>query len=425
MELKKLLDAMKELVASRSAQAAKIPTAANNAELDSIETELRKIDLQIAETRRQIDSMQAGDPAERSEDGEPDRRSFVPLATYRNGGTTNEEGTEDIFGSMEYRKAFRNYIVSGTPLPEKFRQTEQRDDALTVVGDVGAVIPTTIMNKVIQDLTIEGKILSRVTQTSVQGGVAYPISEILPEAHWLESEEVVSDEQKVKMSAKLTFGYHVLEAKVGVGLLSATVTLPIFETTMVVQLKKAMIKAIETAIISGTGSGQPLGITKYALPATQKITFTDANIGTVKQWAKVEAAIPEAYEDGTIYLMSKNTWESHLNGMTDTTGQKIGLGKINEKGQKILNGREVLTVDKFPSFDSATTGDVFGAVVNLDEYLLNSNLSMYYKKYFNEDKNKWIHKALMIVDGKMAIGEVGEGENKKLVGAKGLLYLVK
>ena len=51
---------------------------------------------------------------------------------------------------------------------------------------------------------------------------------------------------------------------------------------------------------------------------------------------------------------------------------------------------------------------------------------MYYKKYFNEDTNKWVHKSLMIVDGKMAIGEIGTNQrSKKLVGAKGLLYLKK
>lgn len=421
---------LKELIEKRNATIARVATATTGEELDTIELELRKLDVQIADLEARGANDPENDPAARGEDGaaggqEPEQRKFNPLASYRNGTPNNQEDGDDLFGSMEYRKAFRNYIVSGTPIPEKFRQTEQRADSLTVVGDVGAVIPTTIMSKVIEDLTVEGKLISRITQTSVQGGIAYPISEIMPEAHWLESEEAVSDEQKAKMEAKLTFQYHVLEAKVGVGLLTATVTLPVFESTLVTQLKKAMIKAIETSIISGTGSGQPLGITKYALPEEQKITFTSANIGTVKQWAKVEAAIPEAYEDGVVYLMSKATWEEYLNGMTDANGQKIGLGKINERGQKILNGREVITLDKFPSFNSAQTGDIFGCVVNLSEYLLNSNLSMYYKKYFNEDKNKWIHKALMIVDGKMAIGTVGEGETAKLVGAKGLIYLVK
>ena len=108
--------------------------------------------------------------------------------------------------------------------------------------------------------------------------------------------------------------------------------------------------------------------------------------------------------------------------MTDTTGQKIGLGKINESGQKILNGRPVITTDELPSYDAAADGDIFGILVNLKEYCLNSNLAMYYKKYFDEDKNKWVHKALTIVDGKMPIGNDSNG---KLVGAKGLIYLTK
>ena len=108
--------------------------------------------------------------------------------------------------------------------------------------------------------------------------------------------------------------------------------------------------------------------------------------------------------------------------MVDTTGQKIGLGRINEKGQKILNGREVLTTDQLPSYDAVEAGGLFGLLINLEEYCLNSNLAMYYKKYFDEDKNKWIHKALMIADGKMP---VGEDTKKNLVGAKGMVYLKK
>ena len=61
-------------------------------------------------------------------------------------------------------------------------------------------------------------------------------------------------------------------------------------------------------------------------------------------------------------------------------------------------------------------------VVDLSQYMLNSNLAMYFKKYFNEDTNKWIYKTLMIVDGKMTAGNDSTG---KLVGAKGLLYLKK
>lgn len=420
-----------QLTEKRKTLVSQIDGAETRDALDKLELDLRKVDLQIADLNAQIaveeNSNPTNNPATRNASGANPEGQLNPLGTYGAGtasGGVDNRGVEDMFSTMEYRNAFKDFIVKGTPIPDKFIQ--KRTNELTTVADIGAVIPTTILNQVIEDMTVEGKILSRITQTAFQGGIAIPISEVNPTATWLESEAVVSAEQKAKMDAKLTFSYHVLEAKIAIGLLSATVSLSIFEATVIKQLKKAMTKALETAIVSGTGSGQPLGFTKHSLLPSGQIVTMDANsIGKVVTWAGVEAKIPEAAEDSVIYIMNKATWEKYLNGMVDTTGQKIGLGKINEKGQKILNGREVLTTDKLPSFDTASSGDVFGAVVDLSQYMLNSNLAMYYKKYFNEDTNKWIHKALMIADGKMAIGTIGETGSQELVGAEGLIYLKK
>ncbi len=391
-------------------------------ELKGINAELDSINGEISELRSMVNSMNGNEDNHLV--SEPEQRNFNPIATYSMGDTPQKRSEdEDVFATLEYRKAFKDYVMNGKPIPSEMRsQANLRANEMTVVGDIGAVIPTTIWNQVIEDLSVEGKIISRITQTSIQGGIDVPLSDINPVATWLADENTVSDEQKAEMKAKISFSYHVLEAKVAISLLSATISLPVFEATVVRQLKKAVIRAIETAIMAGTGVGQPLGITKYnQLPAEQQIEMTPDNISTVTQWASVEAKIPEAYEDSVIYVMSKATWEAHLNGMVDAVGQKIGLGKINEKGQKILNGREVLTVDLLPSFDQAQQGDIFALVVDLSKYMLNSNLAMYYKKYFDEDKNKWIHKVLTIADGKMMIGEV----NGKLVGAKGLLYIKK
>lgn len=423
MNLEQLLEEARE---QRKALYESIKTAANAEELDKIELDIRKKDIEIKTLEKRLTSEGSDDslddPAARNYNNE--QRNFNPLFSYRSNNVDNSNiENEDMYGSLEYRQAFRNYVVNGTPIPEKFKNTEQRADSLTTVTDVSAVIPTTIMNKVIEDLTVEGKIISRITQTQFQGGVDIPISEIMPDATWLSSESVASDEQKAKMEAKVSFGYHVLEAKVAIGLLTATVSLGIFESTVVKQLKKAMIKAIESAIVSGTGSGQPLGFTKYELPEKQVIEMAANQIGTVKGWAQVEAAVGEAYdEDPLVYMMNKQTWEMHVNSMVSTTGQKIGLGRIDEKGRKILNGREVFITDKLPGYDNADAGAIFGVLVNLEQYLLNSNLSMYYKKYFDEDKNKWIHKALMICDGKMAMGK---DSKNNLVGAGGLIYIKK
>lgn len=426
---------LKQAIEKRKALYESIKKAATNEELDKIELDIRKADIEIKTLEEQIqaeanDEGNGEDPSIRNLGDDPETRGgFQPLSTYRRSaqpGTNNDAGeNDDIYSSMEYRQAFKNYVVNGTPIPEQFR-AEERADSLTVVGNVAAVIPTTIMNRVIEDLTVEGKILSRITQTSFQGGVEIPISEVNPTATWLESEETDSDEQKVKMEAKIKFTYHVLEAKVAVGLLSSTISLAVFETTIVKNLKKAMIRALEKAIVSGTGSGQPKGFTKYTLPTSQVVTMTTAEMGTVKGWAKAEAAIDEAHDsDPLVYAMNKTTWDTYVNSMVDSNGQKIGLGRLDEKGRKILNGREVFITDQIKGMDAASEGDIVGALVNLEDYLLNSNLAMYYKKWFDEDTNKWKHKALMIADGQMAVGEVGTGGNKKLVGAGGLVYIKK
>lgn len=426
--MKKKLETMLQKKEARKGELVeRSKTSEDVVELRSIHAEMEGLNDEITELRGMLSALQDETPqGTPPTPEEPQARSFNPIATYSLGNNQqikrNQE--EDIYSTVEYRMAFMNYVTKGTPIPEEFRMQldESRSNELTVVGDVAAVIPTNLLNKVIEDITVEGKILARVTQTSYKGGVEIPISEINPVATWLNDEKDLSDEQKGKMEAKVTFSYHVLEAKVALGLLTATVSLPIFEATIVKQLKKAMLRSIEESIVEGSGSGKPLGFTKLTLPEDQVIEFTEDTIGTVKQWAEAEAAIPEAHEDAVIYLMSKKTWEKYLNGMTDASGQKIGLGKINEKGQKIINGREVLVTDRFLGFDKCGEGDIFGAIVDLSQYMLNSNLAMYYKRYFNEDTNKWIHKALMIVDGKMAAGNDSTG---KLVGAEGLIYLKK
>lgn len=248
MNLEKLSQLINSKTDRRTQLAQRAQTTESMEEFRGLESEIATLDEEITELRNLYDSL-SGATNEDWQQNDAGQRSatdgvvggFNPIATYSTGAANENRGEEDMFSSLEYRQAFRNYVVNGTPIPEKFK-TEKRSDQLTTVGDIGAVIPTTILNQVIEDMTVEGKILSRVTQTSYQGGISIPISEVMPEATWLADENTVSAEQKAKMDAKITFGYHVLEAKVAIGLLTATVSLPVFEATVVKQLKKAMIR---------------------------------------------------------------------------------------------------------------------------------------------------------------------------------------
>ncbi|MDF2546139.1 MAG: phage major capsid protein family [Anaerosolibacter sp.] len=397
---------LKDLREKRKAALEGIKTAATQAELDKAELDIRKLDFEIKEAEAQLEEEKRAAESARTDainNGQrmdPEQRNFNPIAgAHFQQQQQQRSGEEDPYDTMEYRMAFRNYVVNGTPIPANL--CEKRADSLTVVADTGAVIPTTIMNRVIEEAQATGMILSRITQTNYQGGVKIPISEIRPTATWI-NETVVSDEQKMSMEASVEFSYYLLECKVGLSLLSSAVSLPVFENTIVNNIKTAMIKAIEVAVISGEGVASPKGIIKTAIPGERQINLTSDEINTIPGWAKVEAAMPLAYEAEAIYLMAKATWEKYINGAVDANGQRLGFTGIDGKLKRFLNGREVILVDYLPSFDAAADGDVFAALVNLKEYLLNSNLAMTYKKYFDEDKNKWVHKSLLIADGKMA-----------------------
>ena len=66
-------------------------------------------------------------------------------------------------------------------------------------------------------------------------------------------------------------------------------------------------------------------------------------------------------------------------------------------------GKEVILVepDILADFDTAGTGEAWGLYFKPSDYAINSNLQLGFKRYFNDDTNKWVNKGLCILDGKM------------------------
>ena len=89
---------------------------------------------------------------------------------------------------LEYRKQFMNYVLKGTPI-----RMENADET-TVTTDVGSVIPTTIINRIVEKIETTGNILAKVTRTFYKGGVSVPTSSAKPEATWT-TERGTTDKQ--------------------------------------------------------------------------------------------------------------------------------------------------------------------------------------------------------------------------------------
>lgn len=300
---------------------------------------------------------------------------------------------------MEYRKAFMNFVLKGTQIPADFRN----GDAYTTTSDVGAAIPNTIINKIIEKLENIGGVYAKLTKTFYKGGVSVPTSAAKPVATWT-TERGGSDKQK-KALGSITFTYHKLRCVVAVSIAVDTVTLEVFESTLAKNIADAMVKAIEDAAFNGAGaaSNQPEGILTKEVPEGQTIDITEGSDPSYQDLCKAEGALQDAYEVGTEWYMKKATFYNKFVAMTDENGQPIARVNIGVSGrpEPSLLGRKVNFVDYVPAFAKTVEKDTpFACMFNFADYILNTNLQVTIKEYEDHETDDQIKKAIMLVDGK-------------------------
>lgn len=298
-----------------------------------------------------------------------------------------------------YRNAFMSFVLEGKEIPMDLRNA----DAYTTTTDVSAVIPNTILDRIIEKIETTGKILSKVTRTFYKGGVTVPTSAAKPVATWT-TERGKTDKQN-KTLGSITFTYYKLKCVVAVSLTVDTVTLDVFERTLAANVAEAMVKALEQAIISGTGSGQPKGILAETAPAKQNINIVAAKSITYADLCAAEAALPGEY-DTAEWAMTKKTYFSQIVAMVDANGQPIARTNVGIDGKpeyRIL-GRPVNFVSSeymADYADSVTADTVVAFMFKFSDYILNTNMNITVTHYDDHDTDDKMTKAVMLADGKV------------------------
>ena len=307
------------------------------------------------------------------------------------------QGPADVYDSAEYRKAFMDYTLRGKAFPANLRDAAES----TTTPDVGAVIPTTIAQRIVEKMESIGMILPLVTHTAYQGGVSIPTSAVKPVATWV-AEGAGSDTQK-KTTGNITFGYYKLRCAISLSLETSVVTLGFFETAFVNSVSEAMVKAQEQTIISGTGSGQPKGILTETAPDGQNVDITATGKIDYSTLVDAEAALPLAYENGAVWFMTKKTFMKFI-GMVDSAKQPIARVNygINGAPERTLLGRRVVLNDYMPSYaDTVTSDTVVAFLFRPEDYVLNTNYAVTIKRYEDNETDDQVTKAIMLVDGKV------------------------
>lgn len=374
--------------------------------------EVRSINEQIADINDQLADI-ADDLAYLAED---ETRSAPPAdAKLVNGevvasfkAPTEEKRDEKPTATMEYRKAFMAFVQHGTPVPAELRA----GDAIST-KETAPAIPLTIMNEVINTVRKRyGNLYAKVRKLSVPGGVEIPIGALQADFKWI-NESTVSPRQKIGQLGKVQFSYHTGEIRVAQTFLSNLLTLDAFEAEIAQVIAIAYLKAMDNAIVNGTGDGMPLGILNDSrvLATGNAVEMTSADMSDWTKWRKnFFAKLPLGYRGGE-FIFSVATVDACLETMADSNNNPIfrqatGL-EVNDGDAMNPNGRffgrniSLVEPDILPDFDTASANDIIGIYWQPREYAINENFAFTMRRYFDEETNEWVDKALVVVDGKV------------------------
>ena len=408
--MKKILQKrMARLIAKKAKLVERSNASTDVAEVRAINEELTELNEDIADLQEQIDAMPDEDEQRSAEPpAGAEMRGGNPMGAFAQ-NVTKDKKDEEPYSSMEYRMAFKDYVQRGTPIPADVLQRAGGDKGTTVTGDIGMIIPMTIMNEFIKDVSkVYGQVYSKVRKLNVKGGIKFPISKLKAKFTWI-TETTVSDKQKAgDIKDYVEFSYNIGEIRVAETLLAQVVSLALFESEITRIMVEAYVETMDKVIIAGTGSGQPLGITKDER-VTNVVEFTAAQFADWKAWrTNLFCKIPLSKRGQGEFLFTAATVESNLLTMTDGNNRPIfkeatELTVTDSSTGGRFYGREVTLVepDVLADFDTAESGDIVGIYWIPNDYAINTNLEFGMKRYFDDDTNEWINKGLTIVDGKI------------------------
>ena len=412
MNRKKALEKrMQRLLAKKQKLAERCNASSDVNEVRELTEALEDVNAEIDETNEELDAIAE---EERSAQAQAEKRDAVPAnATLVNGNVVgsfaqksdNTQERSNVLESMEYRQAFKDYVQNGTPIPAELRNGE----AIST-NETGTAIPMTIMNEVINTVRKRyGNLYSKVSKLNIKGGVEFPIGALQASFKWI-NESTVSPRQKTDKLGKVSFNYHTAEIRVAQTFLSQILTLSSFEQKLTEIIAVAYLEAMDYGIVNGSGDGTMLGILNDSR-VTNVIEMTANDISDWTKWRKnFFAKLPLGYRSGE-FIFAASTVDAYLETMADNnnnpifrqaTGLEVNDGDAANPNGRFF-GREISLVepDIVADFDAANAGDVIGIYWQPEEYAINENFGFTMMRYFDQETNEWVDKAIVVVDGKV------------------------
>ncbi|MCQ2609650.1 MAG: phage major capsid protein, partial [Lachnospiraceae bacterium] len=255
----------------------KVEVSQSAEEVRSISAQVDKLQKDILEARTTLEAL-------KKEGGATEVKGAIPKDAKVVGSfepAVSEKKSDDVYGTLEYRQAFANYVRTG--------KWEYRDSSagMVVTDDIGKVIPTTIMNEIIKELKSYGGIYAKGRKLNIKGNIEFAIEEIMPSVRWIDETTPSEEQSAPELKKSVRFGAYTAEVRIASSLLSAVMALSIFEKELSSIIAESFMKEFDSVILNGDGDGKPLGITKdERVPEDHIITISNIEMNDWKTWRK-------------------------------------------------------------------------------------------------------------------------------------------
>ena len=244
---------------------------------------------------------------------------------------------------------------------------EERADANLTKGDNGAVIPSTIANKIIKKVHEISPLYSQATKYNVKGNLSIPYYP----ADSVDVAMAYADEFNELESTTGKFGSIDLTGYLAGALTKVSKSLinnSQFNIVdfVVTNMASEISRFIENQLLNGT-SGKVAGLLDGT---TQTVTAKAAAAVTADELIDLQETIPDAYQNGACWIMSRAT-RTAIRKLKDNEGRYILNQDATTKWGYTLFGKPVYVSENMSDMESGKAaivyGDMSGLAVKLSE----------------------------------------------------------
>lgn len=253
-----------------------------------------------------------------------------------NADETPEEARDRVIASPEYRSAWLKRLQG-----RRLNEAETR--AMSTAADsAGAAVPQTTYNKIVEKLEQRTALYPLISKSSIPGTMKIPVEGASSAAAWKAENAAISATEAPLNSVTLA-GYELVKL-VTVSIAARRMTIDAFENYVVNQIVRKMAIAIETAIVSGDGDGEPTGILVGVTFTTEgntpnKVEYTHSGTPSYDDIMDALALLPGDYHANAVFVCSTKTKYKQLRKIKDGEGRPFF-------DQGLIDGKRVVVNDR-------------------------------------------------------------------------------